>query len=209
MSKLLYIESSPRKDRAASINVAKEFLDAYAKAHPADTIETLDLWATALPEFDGSALNAKYNILHGQPHSASDATAWGAIEQICQHFVAADKYLFSVPMWNFGIPYKLKHFIDLVVQPGLTFSFSPETGYTGLVTGKPATIIYSSGGDYGPDSPAKSYDLQKPYVELFLGFIGITDVRRISVAPTLAAPDVVAAVLAKAKQEAAEIAQSF
>ena len=60
--------------------------------------------------------------------------------KIAEHFKSADKYVFSLPMWNFGIPYKLKHFIDVLVQPGLTFSFSPETGYKGLVTGKPAVV---------------------------------------------------------------------
>jgi len=209
MATLLYIEASPRKERSESIAVAKEFLRAYAQAHPADIIETLALWATTLPEFDGAAINAKYNIMHGQPHSDAETHAWGAVEKICRHFLAADKYVFGVPMWNFGIPYKLKHFIDLVVQPGLTFSFSPEKGYTGLVTGKSALVIYSSGGEYGADSPAKAYDFQKPYMDLFLGFIGITDVRRITAAPTLAAPDAVRAALNKAKEEAAAIAGSF
>ena len=58
----------------------------------------------------------------------------GYIEQ----FVNADKFLLAIPMWNFGIPYRLKQYLDVILQPGYTFSFSPETGYSGLVTGKPA-----------------------------------------------------------------------
>ncbi|TVS05393.1 MAG: hypothetical protein EA413_06875 [Cyanobium sp. PLM2.Bin73] len=38
-------------------------------------------------------------------------------------------------MWNFSIPYKLKHWIALVTQPGLSFGFDPATGYYGLITG--------------------------------------------------------------------------
>jgi FMN-dependent NADH-azoreductase len=209
MAKLMYIEASPRKERSASIAVAKEFLRIYAETHPADSIETLDVWDMALPEFDGATINAKYNILHGQPHSDSEAKAWGAVEDICHRFLSADKYVFGVPMWNLGIPYKLKHFIDVITQPGLTFSFSPEKGYTGLVTGKPAVVIYSSGGDYGPASPANAYDFQQPYMKLFLGFIGITDVCSVTVAPTLAMPEAVKSLLDKVKEEAAEIAGRF
>ena len=33
MAKLLYIESSPRKDRSASIDISKAFLDEYEKSH--------------------------------------------------------------------------------------------------------------------------------------------------------------------------------
>lgn len=209
MARLLYVEASPRKDRSASIAVAKEFLRAYRDVHPSDAIDTLDLWTVTLPEFDGPTINAKYNVLHGQPHSDAETQAWGAVEKLCQRFMAADKYVFSVPMWNFGIPYRLKHFFDVIVQPGLTFSFSPDKGYSGLVVGKRAVVVYSSGGEYGSASPAKAYDFQKPYVNLVLGFIGITDVRAIAVAPTLAAPDAVRAVHEKAKKEAAALAASF
>ena len=37
----------------------------------------------------------------------------------------ADRVLISTPMWNFGIPYKLKQWFDLIVQPGITFRFDP------------------------------------------------------------------------------------
>ena len=38
MAKLLHIEASPRKDRSASIAVARTFLDEYGKTHPGDTV---------------------------------------------------------------------------------------------------------------------------------------------------------------------------
>ena len=65
MARLLYIEASPRKDRSASIEIAKTFVTAYQKTHPGDVIDTLDLWKTNLPEFDGEVVNAKYAILTG------------------------------------------------------------------------------------------------------------------------------------------------
>ena len=118
--------------------------------HPGDTVETLDLWHADLPEFDGPAIEAKYAILHGQKFSAAQEQAWNAVTKIADHFKSADKYVISLPMWNFGIPYKLKQFIDVIVQPGLAFSFSPETGYKGLITGKPVVVVYARGGAYGP-----------------------------------------------------------
>jgi len=114
MAKLLYLESSPRKDRSASIQVARELLTAYQAAHPADTVETLDLWALDLPAFDGDTINAKYAVLHGLKHTEAQAQAWGRVVEVFRRFNAAEKYVFSVPMWNFGIPYRLKHFIDVI-----------------------------------------------------------------------------------------------
>ncbi|QDT69809.1 FMN-dependent NADH-azoreductase [Planctomycetes bacterium MalM25] len=192
MAKLLYIEASPRKERSASISVANDFLDAYRNANPSDEIETWDLWGDPLPEFDGDTIDAKYAVMHGKDHTPEQSAAWEAVVVCCDRFKSADKYLLSLPMWNFGIPYKLKHFVDVIAQPGQTFSFSPETGYSGLVTAKPAAVIYARGGEYSSSDAVMGYDLQKPYMELLLGFLGFTDVESVLVEPTAADPELVA-----------------
>ena len=208
MAKLLYIEASPRKARSKSITVAKEFLAAYQAANPGDEVETLDLWNTELPEFDGFTIDAKYQVLHGQSFTDQQQQAWQAVVDTCDHFKSADKYVFSLPMWNFGIPYRLKHYIDVIAQPGQTFSFDPETGYSGLVTGKPVAVVYARGGSYGSDE-AKGLDMQKGYMDLLLRFIGFTDVNSILVDPTLAAPEDVAKTEAAAIEQAQSIAANF
>ncbi len=208
MAKLLYIESSPRKSRSKSIEVATAFLDAYKQANPNDTIETIDLWKKQLPEFDGYTIDAKYQVMHGQGHDADQAAAWQAVVDVCDQFKATDKYLISVPMWNFGIPYKLKHYVDVLAQPGQTFSFDPATGYSGLVTGKPVAVIYARGGAYSADG-AKGMDMQKGYLEMLLGFIGFTDIQNIVIEPTLAAPDDVSSTINSCKRTAADIANTI
>lgn len=209
MSNLLYIQASPRGDRSYSIAAADAFIEAYRTAHPDDSVSTVNLFTMELPPFDGFALNAKYAILQGQDHTAEEAAAWKAVEKVIETFTSADKVVFAVPMWNFGIPYRLKHFIDVIVQPGYTFSFSPEEGYKGLVTGKPAFVSYSRGGAYAPGSDTEPFDLQTKYFELFLGFIGFTDVRRVIVEGTLAGPDAAEQSKAAAIEEAVTLAQSF
>ena len=209
MSKLLYIEASPRKERSASISVANEFLNAYRSANPGDVIETWDLWGAPLPDFDGDTINAKYAVMHGVDHTPEQASAWEAVVACCDRFKSADKYLFSLPMWNFGVPYKLKHFVDVIAQPGQTFSFSPESGYTGLVTGKPAAVVYARGGEYSSSDEVMGYDLQKPYMELLLGFLGFSDVENVLVEPTAAAPELVANGKESAIAEAKKLAARF
>src|ERR1700757_3561286 len=198
MAKLLYLAASPSNTRSKSIEVAKNFLDALHRAHPSLEVDTLDLWSTELPRFDGNVLDAKYAILHGQSHTDGQAQAWRQVEQVIARFKAPDCYLSSLPMWNFGLPYVLKHYIDVIIQPGLTFSFSPKEGYKGLVTGKKAAIVYARGGAYGPGTGAEGYDLQSKGLAGILGFIGVTDQTNIFVEPTLGAPADVDAVVAKA-----------
>jgi FMN-dependent NADH-azoreductase len=209
MSKLLHIEASPRGQRSASVTVAQYFIEAYKAKHPNDTVETLDLWHASLPEFDGATIDAKYALMHGQAHTPEQQQAWQAVTKVAEHFKSADKYLFSLPMWNFGIPYKLKQFIDVLVQPGLAFSFSPETGYKGLVTGKPAVAIYARGGAYGPGTGMEAYDAQSTYLKQVLGFIGFTDIKEIYVEPTMASATSKDEALAAAEPKAEAFAQTL
>ncbi len=74
-------------------------------------------------------------------------------------------------MYNFNIPTQLKNYFDLVARAGVTFRYT-ENGPEGLVKGKRAIVLTSRGGIH-KDTPT---DLVAPYLTLFLGFIGITDV---------------------------------
>ncbi|MFE0757115.1 FMN-dependent NADH-azoreductase [Inquilinus sp. NPDC058860] len=210
MARLLYVEASPRKQRSASIEVARAFLAAYRAAHPDDEIETLDLWAADLPEFDGAALEAKYAGLSGTPLTEAQETAWRRIRELAQPFHAADRLLFAVPLWNFGIPYRLKHLIDIVSQKDVLFSFT-EQGFSGLLPGRKAAVIYARGLDYGPAAftPAAGFDFQRPYMEMWLRFIGITDITAITVEKTLFGPEVDTGARAEAKIWAEAVAKTF
>jgi FMN-dependent NADH-azoreductase len=105
----------------------------------------------------------------GLANTPEQHAAWGAVEALATEFKSANKILISVPMWNFGVPYVLKHYIDVITQPGLTFSFNPATGFAGLVTGRPATVIQSSSGTYLPGSGAEGYDFLTGYLKTWLG----------------------------------------
>lgn len=208
MAKLIFIKSSPR-GRSHSTKVAKQFVDSYRETHAKDTIEELDLWHMDLPPFDGDTIDAKYAIMHNKSKSPGQEAAWQKVVDMFNQFAKADKYLFSLPMWNFGIPYRLKHYIDILTQPGLAFKISPEGKYIGLVANKPAVLVYASGGAYRPGSGAEGFDDQKHYMKLWLQFIGFKDIREIVVDGTLGDP-------AKAKEteeaclkQAKEMAKAF
>ncbi len=204
MAKVLYLKASPRGSRSHSCAVADAFVEAYREKNPRDEIVTIDLFAKELMPFDGFAVQAKYNVMHGVSPTSEEKAAWSKVEKYIAEFKAADKYVVAVPMWNFGIPYRLKQYLDILMQPGLTFSFSPTEGYKGLVTGKRAFVAYARGGEYAAGTPAAAYDHQKSYFELALGFMGITDVRSVIIEPTLqGGPEV-----AKEKQSTA-IAQAW
>ena len=210
MATVLHIRATATAELSYSLRAAEAFLESYLESHPGDTVDTLDLARETVPEFLGLVARGKYRILHGEAHTEEEADAWRAVEAEIERFKNADKLVISSPMWNFGIPYRLKQYVDVIVQPGYTFAYSPEKGYTGLVTGRPAILILARGGEYQPGTEAAAFDFQRPYLETILGFIGFTDVSTIVVEPTLqGGPEVAEQKLAEAITEAREQARTF
>jgi FMN-dependent NADH-azoreductase len=210
MSKVLYIKASPMKERSYSIAAADAFIVEYKKLHPTDEIKVLDLYTMNLPDFDFLAASGKYKVMHNQPHSPEEKKAWDKVVAMTEEFKSADKYVLATPMWNFSIPYRLKQYIDIIVQPGLTFTVDSAGNYKGLVTGKPVLISYARGGEYPPGTPGEAYDMQKKYIELILGYIGLTDLRFIITQPTLMkGPDVAKQKRAESIAKASSMARDF
>lgn len=207
MARLIHIEVSPLKERSQSTAVAERFLDAYRNAHPADDILAMDLWDVNLPPFDAETIDAKFAVLRTQAFTPAQWERWEAVRAVSRRFNAADKYVFSVPMWNFGVPYPLKHFIDVVTLPGENWTWSKEKGYEPLLSGKKALLIYSSANDY--TDAGRDSDFQKPYLRRWLRFIGVDAIREINVAPTLADAEAVAERRAAAIEEAERLAATF
>ena len=210
MTRLLYVEASPRKTRSASIEVSRTFLDAYKDANPSHEIETLDIWTGDYPPFDGEVMAAKYAGIAGVPLTAEQENAWRTIRQLAAPFLSADKLLLAVPLWNFGIPYRLKHLIDLISHKDILFAFD-GTGLSGLMKARKAAVIYARGLDYsaGGSTPASAFDFQKPYIEAWLRLIGVTDVHSIVIEKTLFGPELDVASRAAAKQAAMALAADF
>jgi FMN-dependent NADH-azoreductase len=187
--RLLHISASPRGGASESLRLAATFLDTFAELNPGTEIERFDLWDGSLPPFGPAAAEAKMAVFSGAEPQGEPARAWAAAIETFRRFDAADRYLFSVPMWNAGVPYILKQFIDVISQPGLVFGFDPEAGYTGLLRGKKAAVIYT-GAVYGPGrGSAFGNDFQQPFFLDWLRWSGITDVSEVSFRPNLATAD--------------------
>ena len=183
--KINYIECSPRGERSHSTKIAQAYIEQAKKNIPDLELNHINPWSLNLPEFDGDMLNAKYSVIRGTDPSADEVSAWSNVKKIFDEFNNADHYLFSVPMWNFNIPYKLKHYIDIITQPGMSWSYTPDDGYKGLMTDKTATIIYATGDGYGAGTGFESFDMQKPYVNLWLTFLGFKKIERVVIDRTL------------------------
>ena len=133
---------------------------------------------------------------------------WKEIVQHIERFLSADAYLLSTPMWNFSIPYLLKHYIDVIVQPKYLFQYTNTGTVEGLVKNKKMIVITSRGGDYST-SESSAFDHQEPYLRTVFGFVGIKDIEFIKAQPMDMGEEIQAQKIQEAKDKAKEIAKRF
>lgn len=206
MTKLLHIIASPRED-SYSTKAARSFITAVLNSAAGVEVETLDLSSAELMKFDAPPAKAKYAVMGGQAPQGDAQQAWVSVKKVIDHFKSAGAYVISSPMWNFGIPYTLKHYIDILVQPGLSFGYSPKKGYTGFITGRPMALFLARGSEYPPQSPM---DFQRPYLEHILKFIGLNDIRTFVIGPTVqAGPEAADRQLQSVIADATDYAKTF
>jgi FMN-dependent NADH-azoreductase len=182
---LLNIQSSPRRSRSASIAVADAFLEAYRQVCPEAIVDTLNVWDEKLPEFDQEAIGAKYKGINKEPMDEAEQKVWDRIQELVARFKRADRLVIGVPMWNFAYPYKLKQLIDLVSQRNMLFTYDGRE-YGPLLETPRALVIFTRGGIYAEDlpTPPSRFDHQKSYLEFWLPFIGVREVRTLVVEGT-------------------------
>jgi FMN-dependent NADH-azoreductase len=202
----MHIACSPRGDSSSGA-AARGFIERFRAARPDYEIDGLDLWREGLPEFDAQMIAAKDAVLRGASFSDSERAAWAVIERMAVRFSLADRVLISTPMWNFGLPYKLKHYIDLINQPRLTFRFDPAVGYIPLLKDRPTVAIVASSGDFVTGYNRGRVDMATPYLREALRFMGVRSLEIVRLGPT-AGPEAGAAREA-AQRRLVEIAARF
>ena len=147
------------------------------------------------------------NVIAGQGQDAVLQTAWDQVVEIADRFICADRYLIASPMWNSGIPYRLKQYIDLIHQPGLLWTLDPQTGYHGLLKDKHATLTLTSGVyAQGVKTPEFGVDHHSTYLRAWLNQAGVTQIDEVRLQPSLLTADP-AQSLDKAIKKAVELAQ--
>ncbi|MBR0694005.1 NAD(P)H-dependent oxidoreductase [Bradyrhizobium lablabi] len=208
MPKLLHLACSPRADSESAAG-ARVFLDQFRNSRPEWEIDAMNLWRDHLPDFEGYVLEAKYARINGKPFTDSQRDAFAVVERLALRLSLADRVLISTPMWNFSIPYKLKQWLDVIVQPGLTFRFDPGQGYLPLLKDRPTIVILASGSDFVTGMNRGRIDMATPYLREVLRFIGISNVRFVPIGPTTGSTEPIRAAREAAHRLLAEMATRF
>jgi FMN-dependent NADH-azoreductase len=180
--RLLEIQSSPRGESSDSITLTKSFIEACKSDNNSIVVDTLNVWHESLPEFDYEAIGAKYKAVKHETMTEAESNVWERIQLLIRRFPNTDRIVLGTPMWNFGLPYKLKQLIDLVAQRNYLFTYDGKQ-YGPLLQVKKAIVVYTRGSRFlegTPISPSR-FDYQAPYLNFWLQLVGVRDLRSVIV----------------------------
>ena len=169
MPSLLVIEVSPRFDTSTSRKLTALFVDQWRAKHADGQVIVRDLARNQPPYVDLPWIGGAF--APPEHHTPESTAAIAVSNELVGELQAADEIVIGTPMYNFSIPAVLKSWIDHVVRIGVTVKDN-----VGQLTGKKATIILASGGDFSPGSPIEGYNQASGYLRTVLNWIGIIDV---------------------------------
>lgn len=200
MSQVLVIKAHPfGPDRSRSMKVLDTFMQSYQAAHPDDTVTERNLYQENFPELDGEMMAA---FAPNATPSATAAAKLGMFGAALEEFKAADKIVIANPMWNLGIPTKLKSWIDAITMVGQTFRYT-ATGHIALLPGKKVLHIQAAGGKYAGQDPATQY------IHAALEYLGSQKVIDLPVEGMDHFPEQAHEIVAAAQKQAQTLAQTF
>jgi len=162
MTRLLVVETSPRGNASVSRNMTRRYLAEWRALNPNGKIITRDLAKEAVPHVTMPWLAAYFT-----PPDAQTAEMKAQLElsdTLVRELLECGELIIATPVYNYNIPAALKAWIDHIVRKGLTLGFDGA----GLVTGKKATLLIASGGEYGENSPIRDRDIATQYLRMIL-----------------------------------------
>jgi FMN-dependent NADH-azoreductase len=172
MPTLLQINSSPLQSSISS-ELTAEFVKTWKAKNAGGTVISRNLADAAPKPIDQTWIGAAFTPEGGRTPEQKAILA--ASDALIAELEQADEIVIGVAMHNFSIPSTLKLWIDQIARRGKTFSYGAN-GPEGLLKGKKATILISTGGVYETGTPAGAMNFVEPYLRAVLGFLGITDI---------------------------------
>jgi FMN-dependent NADH-azoreductase len=173
MKRILWVSSSLHGVPSHSQSIAQRIVDELKSRIPGGEVVVRDVANQPLPHPGAGFVTGR--ILPSDKRNAHEVEAIAASDVLVAELQAADVVVVSAPMHNFSIPSSLKAWIDQIVRPGVTATYSAN-GPVGLLRGKKVILVLARGGIYSK-GPMQAFDFQEPYLRAVLGLIGMDDIR--------------------------------
>lgn len=202
--KLFHVDASAKREWSNSRALSRHFIDLLKAQKPALQVDYLDVSVDTPAHVDELFTVATYTP--EAERTAAMREALVASDALCARLLAADAYVFAMPMYNFSMPSSFKAFIDNIVRTNLTYKIGADGSYVGQLAGK-TLFITTRGADLRADQPMGAMDALTPALRAAFGFLGVAAPSFVDAQPlTFSAAELRDAALLRARVELATIA---
>lgn len=170
--KTLLVRYTPRNERSST----KKLLDAYREKIRNSEIEELDLSKDVPDMFleENLLVYIQRNYL-GQNLTVEQKKLMSKMDRMTEQLKSADVVVVAFPMNNFSMPAPVKAWFDSVMLKGQTWDVK-NGSYVGLMNGRKAMVIVTSGGIYSKE-PMAAWEHALSLTKIEFQFMGYSDVQ--------------------------------
>lgn len=200
MSKTLVVTYLPRGE----ISNTKKVLDSFlSEAEGKTDLEIVDLIKDTPEMFlDKNLLAYIQRHYMGEELSSEQKELMASFDRFTKQVTEAENIVIAYPMYNFSFPAIIKAWFDAVMLKGETWDID-ESGYIGLMNGKKALIVSSSGGSY---KKMVDWDHSSSLGKLELQFMGFSEIEFVSAAGVNESPEKAEEIITEAQGKVREVA---
>ena len=174
---VLRIDASIQGPRSASSELADIAEAEWLAVRPETTFVRRHLGADPLPsEAWATAIHAQFTPEEQRTEAQREAQRLAAT--LAAEVQAADAVILALPLYNYGVSQHVKTWIDLTI--------AGSTPGTQLLQGKPALVLTTRGGGYGPGTPREGWDHNTAYLRRIVGDVWGADLTLVERELTLA-----------------------
>ena len=144
---------------------------------PAGSVQTVNLAETDIQPLDKAAVEMVIaTVFQGQQPNAEQSALFARMMSVVKQVKSARRLVIAYPMYNFGIPARLKDWLDNLVIPDETFRYGEDGAPQGLMGAHKVLLLQASGGVFSA-GPMAQMDCASSYLKTLLGgFLGLASV---------------------------------
>lgn len=144
---------------------------------PVGSAQTVNLAETDIQPLDKAVLEMFVaTVFQGQQPNAEQTALLARLMSVVNQVKSARRLVIAYPMYNFGIPARLKDWLDNLVVPSETFRYGADGIPRGLMSAHKVLLFQASGSVY-TDGPMAQMDFASSYLKTLLGgFLGFASV---------------------------------
>lgn len=172
--KTLLVKYTPREEMSNS----KKLLDVFKNEIKNSEIEVLDLCIDVPDLFNVENMGAYIHRNYLKEELSNEQKkSMEKMDRMTSQVKSADIVVVSFPMYNFSMPAPVKAWFDSIMLKGQTWD-AMDGKYSGLMSGKKALAIVSSGGFYTSGTMV-NWEHALSLTKMEFQFMGFSDVRGI------------------------------